>query len=139
MKPADAAYGALLAVRLALAFAPGYLHPDEYFQSFEPAATAVLDVHTEPVWEWASEPAPAASWPIRSWLVPMLGCGVPMRAVDALARALQAEPFLDGAALLWATRLWMCTLSLVQDACLLCACRALAWPARPTLLAFASC
>ena len=62
-----AAYRTLLLLRFLLALAPGYLHPDEYFQSFEPAASLVLSVHTHPAWEWA--PATAASRPIRSWLV----------------------------------------------------------------------
>ena len=113
-----AAYRTLLLLRFLLALAPGYLHPDEYFQSFEPAASLALSVHAEPpAWEWA--PATASSRPIRSWLVPVLSCALPMRLMAALARVFGPDlPSIDGALLLWATRLWMCTLSLLQDACL---------------------
>eukprot|EP00964_Phaeocystis_antarctica_P097957 scaffold64044_cov71-Phaeocystis_antarctica.AAC.1 len=84
-----AAYRTLLLLRFLLALAPGYLHPDEYFQSFEPAARLVLSVHTEPAWEWA--PATTSSRPIRSWLVPVLSCALPMRLVAALARAVDVH------------------------------------------------
>lgn len=134
-----AAYRTLLLLRFLLALAPGYLHPDEYFQSFEPAASLALSVHAEPpAWEWA--PATASSRPIRSWLVPVLSCALPMRLMAALARVFGPDlPSIDGALLLWATRLWMCTLSLLQDACLVGVCRANVWPVRPALLTFASC
>ena len=132
------AYSALLLLRFLLVLSPGYLHPDEYFQSFEPAASLVLNVHTQPAWEWA--PATASSHLIRSWLVPMLSCALPMRLVAALVSTSGLDlPSIDGAVLLWATRLWMCTLSLAQDACLVGVCRAYAWPVRSALLCFASC
>ena len=133
-----AAYRTLLLLRFLLALAPGYLHPDEYFQSLEPAASLVLGIRTQPAWEWS--PATASSRPIRSWLVPVLSCALPMRLVAALSRVFGPDlPSIDGAAVLWATRLWMCTLSLLQDACLVGVCRANAWPVRPALLTFASC
>ena len=50
---------------------PGYIHPDEFFQSPEVAADDVLGFNTTRTWEWDSKS------PARSVIFPMLSSGLP--------------------------------------------------------------
>ena len=52
---------ALIALRVACAFAPGYVHPDEWFQSNEVTASDVFGHSTRVPWEYAGDVAPARS------------------------------------------------------------------------------
>ena len=52
---------ASIALRVACAFAPGYVHPDEWFQSNEVTASDVFGHSTRVPWEYASDIAPARS------------------------------------------------------------------------------
>ncbi|KAI8143935.1 Alg9-like mannosyltransferase family-domain-containing protein [Fennellomyces sp. T-0311] len=65
-------YVVLLWLRWSISSSPGYIHPDEYFQSPEVTAGAVLDISTFTPWEF--QPAHAA----RSVLVPFLTTGLPL-------------------------------------------------------------
>ncbi|KAL1529925.1 hypothetical protein AB1Y20_000853 [Prymnesium parvum] len=93
-------YALLLAVRAALLFAPGYIHPDEFFQSAQPAAS-LLGGASPPVWEFGAAR-------LRSWLPPLA-----MSSPLWLLR--RAQPHPSSAALLCAARAVPCALSLVQD------------------------
>ena len=52
---------ASIALRVACAFAPGYVHPDEWFQSNEVTASDVFGHSTRVPWEYAGDVAPARS------------------------------------------------------------------------------
>jgi phosphatidylinositol glycan class Z len=52
---------ASIALRVACAFAPGYVHPDEWFQSNEVMASDVFGHSTRVPWEYAGDVAPARS------------------------------------------------------------------------------
>ncbi|KAI8060977.1 Alg9-like mannosyltransferase family-domain-containing protein [Gongronella butleri] len=64
-------YGALLCFRYLMAMLPGYIHPDEFFQSPEVMANAVLKVQTFVPWEYHTDNA------ARSVLIPFLTTGLP--------------------------------------------------------------
>ncbi|KAI8338461.1 GPI mannosyltransferase [Chlamydoabsidia padenii] len=64
-------YGVLLWLRWMMASLPGYVHPDEFFQSPEITARAILKVDTLIPWEF--QPDHAA----RSILIPFLTTGLP--------------------------------------------------------------
>jgi phosphatidylinositol glycan class Z len=126
------AYGALLTLRLTFALAPGYIHPDEFFQSVEPAAALIFNAPVWLPWEF-SDPAIVA--PIRSWVAPLLNCGPAMLLVRCLAGT-NAPP--AGWSLLMAVRVLMCVGSLAQDATVAMLCARHGWPVRRTLLVLAS-
>lgn len=115
-----ATYAALVIARVAFAFAPGYIHPDEYLQSAEPVASR-LGMHARPPWEFGG-----TSWPIRSWVGPLLTCWIPLRLLHGWRSAL-----------LLAVRLPICVTSFGVDAVLVQLCRRRGWPVRPSLLAYA--
>ncbi|CDS07736.1 hypothetical protein LRAMOSA01685 [Lichtheimia ramosa] len=50
-------YGALLWVRWIASSTPGYVHPDEYFQSPEITANAILNIDSYIPWEFEKENA----------------------------------------------------------------------------------
>ncbi|KAI9313487.1 Alg9-like mannosyltransferase family-domain-containing protein [Dichotomocladium elegans] len=68
-------YGILLWGRWIVSSTPGYIHPDEYFQSAEVTARTVLDVHTFIPWEFKP------TTPIRSVIPPFLSTGLPFAMI----------------------------------------------------------
>ncbi|KAI1313009.1 alpha 1,2 mannosyltransferase [Mortierella claussenii] len=64
-------YLALLAFRILIALSPGYLHPDEYFQSAEITAGNIFGIDANIPWEYQPE------LPCRSILIPAITTGVP--------------------------------------------------------------
>lgn len=95
----------LCALRVACCLLPGYIHPDEWFQSPEVTASAIFGIKGYIPWEYSPE------FPCRSPTVAMLGTGVPFLAV----RLFTARP--SPTALFLAPRVYMCALSFVLDAC----------------------
>lgn len=85
MKREQTIYLSLLALRLLFAFAPGYIHPDEFFQNPEITAGEhptfknrtkliigdVFHIKTTRPWEYSSDT------PSRSIIVPYLTTGLP--------------------------------------------------------------
>ncbi|GJJ69170.1 GPI mannosyltransferase 4 [Entomortierella parvispora] len=61
----------LLAFRAFIAISPGYIHPDEFFQSAEITAGAVFDLDVNVPWEYKPE------LPCRSILIPAITTGIP--------------------------------------------------------------
>ncbi|KAI9496534.1 GPI mannosyltransferase [Zychaea mexicana] len=72
-------YTVLLWVRWTISSLPGYIHPDEYFQSPEVTAASVFDIKTFTPWEYQPEHA------ARSVLVPFLTTGLPLWIVRRVA------------------------------------------------------
>jgi len=64
--------GLAWALRVLIALLPGYVHPDEVFQSAEVVGAVVLGTYANVPWEFA-----ACDSPNRSILPPMLSTGVP--------------------------------------------------------------
>ena len=86
----SSAYVALLAARAAAALlAPGYVHPDEYFQGVEVAAGEWLSVASARAWEWAP-PAGGGGGGVRSLASRAVSADVPL-ALLAAARAVAPE------------------------------------------------
>ena len=71
----------LALLRLAFAFAPGYVHPDEWFQSNEVTAANVFGTETRLPWEYTAD-APA-----RSILGAYASSGLSYLIACAIARA----------------------------------------------------
>ncbi|KAG2224178.1 hypothetical protein INT45_001296 [Circinella minor] len=65
-------YTVLLWLRWTLSTSPGYIHPDEYFQSPEVAAGYIYNIKSFTPWEYQPEHA------ARSVLVPFLTTGLPL-------------------------------------------------------------
>ena len=78
----------------ALALRRGYIHPDEWWQSVEPAARVLLALRTPLPWEFT------AAAPARSALAPLLAAGPPLAALRLLG-------CVSPAALVAAPRLWL--------------------------------
>lgn len=74
------AYALLLVARLVACLLPGYVHPDEYHQTVEIAASDVLGVRSAPR-AWEFEP----SRPARSVLGPVVAAGWTYAAARAIA------------------------------------------------------
>ena len=106
--------------RLILTTTPGYVHPDEHFQSIEPAGHLVGLFAYLP-WEFT------VASPIRSWL-PVVLAAFPIRLLKIPNTIL----------LLVAARLPYCAVSFVQDAALARICRRHALPTHWILLLHAS-
>ena len=51
-------YGAFLGLRFALVLAPGYIHPDAFFQCVDIAARDVAGADVFVPWEWGGQGAP---------------------------------------------------------------------------------
>ena len=86
---------------------PGYIHPDEFFQSPEVAADDVLGFNTTRTWEWDS------SSPARSVVFPMLSSGLPfvlIRLINTLF-GMSYTTYI----LLVLPRLWMTILTYLID------------------------
>ncbi|KAJ2655813.1 alpha 1,2 mannosyltransferase [Coemansia sp. RSA 1200] len=123
MRRPRALYAALLAMRVLLALSPSYIHPDEFFQAPEVAASDILGVDGVRTWEFTG------TNPIRS-IVSIYGySGTPfilLRAMCAVLRLtglmkMDAQP--STLAVFWAQRLFMAWVSLVVDWCV---CRVIA-------------
>jgi phosphatidylinositol glycan class Z len=71
-------YCVLVAVRVVMCFAHGYVHPDEWFQSAEVTAPAAIGVAAFVPWEYT----PAAA--VRSPAVATLVTGIPLRIAGAV-------------------------------------------------------
>ncbi|KAJ2865465.1 alpha 1,2 mannosyltransferase [Coemansia erecta] len=113
MRRPSTLYAALLAVRVLFALSPSYIHPDEFFQAPEVAASDILGVDALRTWEFAASP------PIRSIVPIYMYSGLPfalLRLGELLGYA--ASP----RAVFWAQRLAMAVLSLAVDRCV---CRAI--------------
>jgi len=117
------AYAALALLRLLLTLAPGYVHPDEFFQVVEPAASLV-GLRASLPWEFEVER------PIRSWLPATLAAW----PLWPLCKWRAPGTF----ELLCAARLPSCLLSFAQDWAILSLCRAHGLPAAHHLLLHAS-
>ncbi|RKP10088.1 Alg9-like mannosyltransferase family-domain-containing protein [Thamnocephalis sphaerospora] len=76
-------YALLLLLRLCCALAPGYLHPDEFFQSPEISAQSVLNVHGFVPWEYQPDQ------PCRSIVIPGLATGLPFFLLKCLQTVLE--------------------------------------------------
>mmetsp|Transcript_13538 Transcript_13538/g.26110 ORF Transcript_13538/g.26110 Transcript_13538/m.26110 type:complete len:533 (-) Transcript_13538:273-1871(-) len=68
----DVPFGVML--RLMMVFAPGYIHPDEFFQTQEVASKWVMGYDTFVPWEFSCENDGLL---YRSVLPPLLSCGIP--------------------------------------------------------------
>lgn len=86
---------------------PGYIHPDEFFQSPEVAANDVLGVNTTRTWEWDG------NFPARSCIFPMLSSGLPFLLLK-LIKSLLGTSY-TSYVLLVLPRIWMTLLSYVID------------------------
>ena len=86
---------------------PGYIHPDEFFQSPEVAANDVLGFNTTRTWEWDGY------FPVRSCIFPMLSSGLPFLLVKLLKSLLGIS--YTSYVLLVLPRIWMTLLSYVLD------------------------
>ncbi|KAJ1896095.1 alpha 1,2 mannosyltransferase, partial [Coemansia sp. IMI 209127] len=107
MRRPSTLYAALLAVRVLFALSPSYIHPDEFFQAPEVAASDILGVDALRTWEFV-----VASPPIRSIVPIYMYSGLPfalLRLGEPLGYA--ASP----RAVFWAQRLAMAVLSLGID------------------------
>ncbi|KJE93020.1 hypothetical protein, variant [Capsaspora owczarzaki ATCC 30864] len=118
-------YSLLMLVRAASIALPGYIHPDEFFQSPEVAARDVLELDSAFIpWEFANTETPS-----RSAVFPLLISGFPFALLKALfGTVAQIPPW----ALLIAPRIVMLFSSLVLDSQVLNAMRWL-YPTQPAL------
>ncbi|KAJ1670107.1 alpha 1,2 mannosyltransferase, partial [Coemansia sp. RSA 25] len=120
-----ALYAALLVARVLLSVLPGYIHPDEFFQGPEIAASDILHTTALRTWEFTS------SAPVRS-IVPIYAfAGPPMLALRMLGVQPTAWRVFAG------SRVFMALLSLAVDAGVYRAIKGRRC-ARPTMLALAS-
>lgn len=119
------AYGALVALRVLLTLAPGYVHPDEFFQWMEPVAS-LTGFNAALPWEFD------ASLPLRSWLPPAAFSG-PMLL---LLRRYFGRP--SSLVVYSMARLPLCIASFAQDIAITAVCRAHSIQAMPLLLLHAS-
>ncbi|KAJ3099724.1 alpha 1,2 mannosyltransferase [Phlyctochytrium planicorne] len=101
-------YILLLLLRTFLAFAPGYIHPDEFFQSSEPMAGFAFDGTVDLPWEWKTE----SPGPSRHVLVPSSLLAAPFY----LFKLTKYNP--SGISLFIIQRIVMLLLSFVVDICL---------------------
>lgn len=93
----------LALTRVVFAFASGYVHPDEWFQSTEVTARDVFGVDTAIPWEFSGE-APARS---------ILGAYASSGAAYFVARAIGSG--VNGWVVVFAPRLLLCAMSFVVD------------------------
>jgi len=88
-------WGCLLALRFALLLQPGYVHPDEFFQSPEIMAHSVFDFEVHIPWEFKSgcrsvvpPYVPAFSWLCLLILIRLFVSGVPFMLLKVTTRLL---------------------------------------------------
>ncbi|KAJ1911991.1 alpha 1,2 mannosyltransferase [Tieghemiomyces parasiticus] len=107
------AYLSLAALRLAAAVLPGYIHPDEFFQSAEIAAGSIANYAYRSTWEFKPDA------PCRSIVPVYLMSGVPMgflRLASAAGVYVLGQPFQPTVyTVLWVERLWAVALSFLVD------------------------
>ena len=143
-------YGALLLVRLLFVLSPSYVHPDEFHQSGEVVANAMLRVDARPPWEFTTRhdwrrrsdntsDVWCESGPFRGALTPLATSGVAFALLASVERWLPfgialARP----ATLVVAPRLVMYLLSLLVDASVLVVSERLAVQPLDALLVVAS-
>ncbi|RUS22275.1 Alg9-like mannosyltransferase family-domain-containing protein [Endogone sp. FLAS-F59071] len=105
-------YLVLLLLRLICAFLPGYIHPDEFFQSPEVTAGDVFDYDVFVPWEFKPE------LPARSIVLPYLTTGVPfelLKLISVVAKKYGFYGFESSLALFVTQRLAFFTFSLLID------------------------
>ncbi|KAL6071018.1 Mannosyltransferase [Balamuthia mandrillaris] len=130
-------YWGLVALRIALVVQPGYVHPDEFFQSGEVASTLVFP-HRQSYMAWEFDP----SFPCRSIFPPLFVSGLPLFLLRLVSPYL---PFFGGSlqdsnsyALLYAPRFFVVLLSLLVDWSVRSLCRAWRLPTYSILNTLAS-
>lgn len=125
MKCFERWYLALAVLRCILTLSPGYVHPDEFFQSGEVAAAQFAHIHAGPApWEFN------ADRPIRSLLTTAVASSSLLRPLSALEQP-------NTWVLLCASRIPYLALSFVVDASIVSIGRAHLLPAPMLLLLFA--
>ena len=120
-------YCTLAALRVAFAFSPGYVHPDEFFQSAEVAACEIAGLRTALIpWEFS------AVHPVRSRLPPYLFPGLALRVLQLFVDAPSTW------VLLFTVRLPSCAISFLVDAAIARIGRTHSLPVTRLLLLYAS-
>ena len=71
-------YAAAVGLRVAFLLAPGYIHPDEFFQAQEVAAIRRHEFDVPTPWEFA------CSQPCRSAVLPLTTASLPYAIVESL-------------------------------------------------------
>ena len=99
-------YAAAVCLRVALLLAPGYIHPDEFFQAQEVAAIRRHEFDVPTPWEFA------CNQPCRSAVLPLTAASLPYAIVESLGVGRGA---MASRAMLLAPRIVMCFLSFVLD------------------------
>ncbi|KAI9596661.1 Alg9-like mannosyltransferase family-domain-containing protein [Syncephalis fuscata] len=127
----------LFLLRLLLALAPGYVHPDEFFQSPEISAGNVLNVRNWIPWEYDE------AYPCRSIVFPMLTTGLPFLWLRSLQWIADTSGFnvnfMTPLIVFSTTRLAFFIYSFLIDLCIYKICRLNAQdPWRPMLVAASS-
>ena len=125
------AHDVLLALRLALVVAPGYIHPDEFFQAQEVVAADLFGVDVQHAVPWEFRPGSA----VRSIVPPFFSCGVPLLGLRAIAQIADtlgvhqiAGMLRGGRAALFAPRLILLLASILCERAVRALCRLLATP-----------
>eukprot|EP00501_MAST-03F_sp_TOSAG23-6_P000780 GSMAST32.ASY1.ANO1.810.1 assembled CDS len=99
-------YVAFLIIRLLFVLSPGYVHPDEFFQSPEVAARDILSIHGHLTWEFES------MRPLRSVIPILLSSGVPFTFLQLVfGKHFEGNTFI----LLILPRIWLFILSCSFD------------------------
>ena len=98
---------ALILLRIACVFLPGYVHPDEWFQSNEVAAQEVFNYHTEKPWEFTTDA------PVRSVLSVYFSSQ--MAYTIAVAFKSYIPSFMAADVVTYAPRVMLCAMSFVVD------------------------
>ncbi|ORX56860.1 Alg9-like mannosyltransferase [Hesseltinella vesiculosa] len=113
-------YIVLVGIRLLLALSPGYIHPDEYFQSPEIMARSMLNIDAFVPWEYQPEHA------ARSILIPFLTTGLPFWLLEQYAHWFGTwTDVFPTVALFTVERVAFFALSLITDYTVLRLCRKL--------------
>ena len=122
----------LVALRWLAVLAPGYIHPDEFFQGPEPMSRDMLELQATIPWEFAEKP------PCRSVVSAALTSGIPLLGVRLFGPSPGSHWV--GTAVLLAPRIWMVALSFTLDIAIvrLCGAFGLHSHAQSILLAFGS-
>ena len=122
----------LAALRWLTVLAPGYIHPDEFFQGPEPMSRDILELQATIPWEFAEKP------PCRSVVSAALTSGIPLLGVRLFGPSPGSHWV--GTAVLLAPRMWMVALSFTLDIAIvrLCGAFGLHLHAQSILLAFGS-
>ncbi|KAG0207471.1 alpha 1,2 mannosyltransferase [Mortierella sp. GBA30] len=98
----------LLVFRVFIALSPGYIHPDEFFQSAEITAGNIFDLDVNIPWEYRPE------LPCRSILIPAITTGIPFVLLKAWIGN-DADHYITSRALFITQRLAFVLISLIID------------------------